>query len=83
MSIDQTLLIMRKAEELMENHERAVKSASVFHLVQESECSAYDCEFVALAMETETVLITHDKKILRQFPGISMTSEDFLSKYSS
>jgi hypothetical protein len=37
--------------------------------VRSSDCSACDCEFVALAMRLETRLVTLDKKILRAFPG--------------
>jgi predicted nucleic acid-binding protein len=37
-------------------------------LVRHSDCSAYDCEFVALAMMLETKLFTMDKQLLRSFP---------------
>lgn len=33
-----------------------------------SDCTAYDCEFVALAMQLGTKLVTADKKLLRSFP---------------
>ena len=40
-------------------------------LVKGSNCSAYDCEFVALAQYLDVPLITADKKILREFPDIA------------
>jgi len=36
--------------------------------VRDSDCSAYDCEFMALAMKLDTRLVTVDKKLLRAFP---------------
>jgi predicted nucleic acid-binding protein len=40
----------------------------VLELVRDSDCSAYDCEFIALAMKLDTKFITMDKKLLRAFP---------------
>lgn len=41
----------------------------VHALVRKSDCSAYDCEFVALAVCLGIWLETMDKKVLRGFPG--------------
>lgn len=40
----------------------------VLELVRESDCSAYDCEFIALAIKLDTKLVTMDGKLLRAFP---------------
>ncbi|HQU63640.1 MAG: hypothetical protein R3E36_05165 [Nitrosomonas sp.] len=45
-----------------------VDSASVLGLVNDSDCSAYDCEFVVLAKQLSTVLLIMDKKLLQAFP---------------
>ena len=45
-----------------------VESSAVLELVQDSDCSAYDCEFIALAMKLDTKVVTMDKKLLRAFP---------------
>jgi len=68
-----------KAELIMSGFEMQVKSSVVFQLVKESSCSSYDCEFVALALELQTSLITYDKKILSEFKSIAQTPEQFLS----
>lgn len=47
-------------------------SRRVLELVRDSECSAYDCEFVALAMTLGTKVITMDGKMLRSFPGTAV-----------
>jgi predicted nucleic acid-binding protein len=50
-------------------------------LISLSTCSAYDCEFVALAKEQEIRLVTFDSKIIREFPGIAIQATDFIAKY--
>lgn len=60
--------MMEEAEKAMEGREYTVKSEAVFDLVKKSNCSAYDCEFVAVAKDLEVDLITTDKKILSAFP---------------
>ena len=47
-------------------------SRSVLGLVNESPCSAYDCEYVALAMQLGTNLVTMDKQVLRAFPDVAV-----------
>ena len=37
-------------------------------LVRKSDCSAYGCEFVALAVRLGIRLVPMDKKLLREFP---------------
>ena len=49
--------------------EHAVSDRAVFELVAKSQCSAYDCEYVALADALSTILVTEDQKLLRAFPG--------------
>lgn len=52
--------------------EYEVDSRSVLELVRDSECSAYDWEFVALAKKLCTKLVTMDGNVLRSFPGIAV-----------
>ena len=53
--------------------EHEVSSRSVLELVRDSGCTAYDCEFVALAMQLGVKLVTMDKKILTAFPKQATT----------
>jgi predicted nucleic acid-binding protein len=69
LSFAQMLAVQREAEGLLSSHEFDVDSLSVLELVRDSECSAYDCEFVALAVKLGTRLVTMDKKLLRAFPA--------------
>lgn len=63
--------LQSEAEDLLNGAEYDVDSLSVLQLVRDSECSAYDCEFVALATKLGTKLVTMDRKLLRAFPGVA------------
>ena len=67
-SFEQADALQREAESLLEGAEFEVDSLSVLELVRDSDCSACDCEFVALAMKLGAKLVTLDKKLLRAFP---------------
>jgi len=72
LSFEQAHALQSEAEDLLGGAEYEVESRSVLELVGNSECSAYDCEFVALAMKLGTKLVTMDGKVLRSFPGIAV-----------
>ena len=67
-TFDQACSLQNEAESLLAGAEFEVDSASVLELVRDSDCSAYDCEFIALAIKLNTKLVTVDKKLLREFP---------------
>lgn len=68
LTFDQACAIQLEAESLMESSEFEVDSRAVLELVRDSDCSAYDCEFIALAAKLDTKLVTMDKKLLKAFP---------------
>jgi predicted nucleic acid-binding protein len=76
LTLEQAYDIQTEAETLLAGNEYDVPSLDVLRLIETSECSAYDCEFVALAKRNNTVLVTEDKKILKQFPKITMSLAD-------
>jgi predicted nucleic acid-binding protein len=68
-------------EQALENIDTATKFIEKEHpllpfetleFIFNSNCSSYDCEFVALAHRLETKLITYDKQILKEFPTIAI-----------
>ena len=61
--------LQREAEGLLDGLEFEVDSRGVLEPVRDSECSAYDCEFVALAVELRTTVVAMDRKLLRAFPA--------------
>jgi len=76
--VEQAQQIMQAAMLLMNDREYEIVSAQVLELVAESGCSAYDCEFVALAVDLGIPLVTVDKKILSEFPQVAVSLDDFL-----
>jgi predicted nucleic acid-binding protein len=73
---------MDEALQMMEDREYEVDSNRVLRLVADSTCSAYDCEFVALAQELGTFLVTLDKGILNGFPTVAVSVDTFLSAHA-
>lgn len=77
LELEDALQIMGEAAYLMQAHEYEVGSLQVLRLAAESSCSAYDCEFIALAKDLEIPLVTVDKQILAEFPKMAVPLERF------
>lgn len=79
-SLQQALDITNQAENLMIGNEYKPSSEDVLNLVNSSNCSAYDCEFVSLAKQLDVPLITQDKKILLEFKDHSCELKHYVNK---
>ena len=62
---------------LVEGREHAVETDHVLALAEVTGCTTYDCEFVALALSLNRRLVTADRQILREFPGVAVSPEAF------
>ncbi len=71
--------IMAEALRLMQGREFEVVSHQVIVLAAASGCSAYDCEFVALAKDLNIPLVTADRQILTQFPDVATPLAAFIA----
>lgn len=65
------------AEDQLKGREVDVDSAEVLQLARESGCSAYDCEFVALARRLSVPLVTNDQQVLKAFPSIAIALDAY------
>lgn len=74
---DKAMEFMNEAETLMQGEEYQVDSRRVIKLIDSSKCSAYDCEFIALAQHLDVPLITSDKQILKEFPDTAVSIESY------
>ena len=72
LTFEQACSLQSEAEDLLSGLEFEVDSRAVLELVRDSDCSAYDCEFIALAIKLDTKLVTADKKVLSAFPNRTM-----------
>jgi predicted nucleic acid-binding protein len=59
-------------------NEYSVPTERIIKLVLASDCTAYDCEYVALAQDLGVPLVTADKQVLRAFPKIAVSLEKFV-----
>ena len=60
--------------------EFTVPTERILKLVLASDCTAYDCEYVALAQDLGVPLVTTDKQILKAFPKDAVSLEQFTKK---
>lgn len=77
---EDAIRIMDEATLLMQGGEYETVSLQVLQLVGESTCSAYDCEFVALARDLNVRLLTVDKQIVKQFPNEAISLDEYVSQ---
>ncbi len=78
MTLDEAIILLKKVERILKYNEYIVSSENVLQLVNCSKCSAYDCEYVALAQQFGVKLVTTDKLILSEFPDVAITLEKFV-----
>jgi len=79
-NLSEAKILMNEAEHFMRGFEFNINSDQVLDLVNNSDCSAYDCEFVALAKDLHLPLITSDKKIIKAFPKFVYSISHYLEQ---
>jgi predicted nucleic acid-binding protein len=77
LTVEAAMEIASLAEAMLAGNEFTISTSAVLQLVASSSCSAYDCEFVALAQEQRIPLVTVDRLILRDFPTIAVSLNEF------
>lgn len=76
--LDQAQALELSADRLLRGSEFTVSGSRVLSLAASSGCTAYDCEFVALAESLDVPLVTWDRAVLVAFAGVAMTPEHFV-----
>ena len=77
LSLDEVLSIMNRAEELMKDKGYLMDSPRVLRLAADSGCSAYHCEFVALAQDFGVPLVTSDRALIAKFSPTAVSMRSF------
>ena len=80
MSLEAALVALRLAEEVIGGREYRVSSERILELAMQTGCTAYDCEYVALAQDLGVPLVTADKRLLKAFPKIAVSLEKFVRR---
>ena len=78
LTVEEAIAIANLAEAMLDKKEFPVSTSAVLQLVSTSNCSAYDCEFVALAHMNGVGLLTVDRQILREFPEVAVSLKSFV-----
>ncbi len=69
---------LQKARHCLLAGEHSVADHAVLALVARSRCTAYDCEYAALAETLDTVLVTDDQALLAAFPKLCRSLDQML-----
>jgi predicted nucleic acid-binding protein len=80
LTLDEACTVLAHAETLFKTQEYLVASPDVLALAVQSGCTAYDCEYVALAEALDVPLVTEDQDLLRAFPGRALSPAQFLTR---
>jgi predicted nucleic acid-binding protein len=78
-TMDEACAVLANAETLLKHQEYLVASSDVLALAVQSGCTAYDCEYVALAEALDVPLVTEDREVLRAFPARAVSPEQFVN----
>jgi predicted nucleic acid-binding protein len=78
LTVEEASVIANLAETMLDRREFTVSTSAVLQLVSRSNCSAHDCEFVALAHSEGVYLVTTDRQILRDFPEVAILLKTFV-----
>ncbi len=62
------LALFQRASDIIGVEEYEVETSEVLRLSKQSKCSAYDCEYLALAEFLDLDFITADAKLAKAFP---------------
>lgn len=69
--------ILKDALNALEPHQVAPSSDPMLDLITESDCTAYDCEFLALARQLDVPPVTADKQLPIHIPSLATSLELF------
>jgi predicted nucleic acid-binding protein len=80
LTLSGALAVMEHAESLLEGRQYDVPTSAVLAMAAVSSCSAYDCEFIALARQLDVRMVTSDRGVLRAFPDVAVTPRAFATR---
>jgi predicted nucleic acid-binding protein len=80
LALEGALELADRAETVLGDGDYEVSTPEVLDLCRRSGCTAYDAEFVSLALSLGVPLVTGDRRVLDAFPGLAVTPEAFVKR---
>jgi predicted nucleic acid-binding protein len=76
----QAVAAYQNAQRDLTEKEFTVPAEQILKLVLASECTAFECEYLALALDLEVPLVTRNEKLSSAFPKVALSLTDFAKK---
>ena len=80
---EQALNVWERVSNILIENEYEPSFSKVVDLVAQYEITAYDGQFIALALEMEIQCVTEDRELQEKFPGIAISMKEFLKPEST
>lgn len=80
---EQALNVWKRVSNILIENEYEPSVSKVVDLVAEYEITAYDGQFIAVALEMEIQCVTEDRELQEKFPGIAISMKEFLKPEST
>jgi len=75
--VSRATVITEEAEQWLTGYEYTVISHHALNLAAQSGCSAYDCEFVAVAKDVRVPVSQPTDRSLKTFPAVAVSRSAF------
>ncbi|MGO8989513.1 MAG: type II toxin-antitoxin system VapC family toxin [bacterium] len=80
---EQALDIWEKVSKILVENECEPSASKVIDLVAQHGITAYDGQFVAVALEMGISCLTADRELQEKFPGVAISMDEFLKPEST
>jgi predicted nucleic acid-binding protein len=80
---EQALNVWERVSNILIENEYEPSVSKVDDLVAQYEITAYDGQFIAVALEMEIQCVTEDRELQEKFPGIAISMKEFLKPEST
>lgn len=77
-TLEQAINVWQKVSGILLENESEPLAARVIELVAHYGITAYDGQFITLAMDMRILCVTEDRELQGKFPGIAVSMEGFL-----
>lgn len=75
--LDEAIKLWQRGIHLFASGEREVDMSYVLRLAGQHHISAYDAQYVTLAMALSVPLVTEDQQLLKTFPDMALSMQEF------